>query len=184
MKINVMKISGSALFFGTVATFVMVLLFIGVGPSDRYNSVYIMDRDIHDYINCDEGYDVYGILNADFTINTIERKPSENEIEIFLQKIEFCKAIDKKVLQEKDIIDLSNLWFVGFEPDENEKTLEYDPFYIFFFDDFSKAISNASAEMDKFDISNPEKRMLNEYYYTIENSEIVKEFFIDKGLYN
>ncbi len=139
--------------------------------SENGTTVDIAGFDISHLVKYDGGYDVYGTLNSDLTIDTIERVQRENEIEEFMQKIDFG---EKTVRTENELQNLEIIYFIGIEP------TEHLDFYVFFFDDFTKAVNSISTG---FDINNPDVQFLNNYIYSIENPEFVKQLFINKGLY-
>ena len=164
-------------FFGTL---IFLYCICGMHISDG-PSVYVAGYDIYHWTKYDGGYDCIGYTDSEFNIEIIVKENSCNEVEKFFKKIDFQSG--PKPVHNGEIFETQdNIYFAGLEPDE--KASNYiSTFYVLFFDDFTKAISNAGYQMDSFDINNPDSWELNEYYHIIENPDSVKQFFIDKGLY-
>ena len=177
-----MEKSGSTFFFGTIFFVITMIIAISNSFNGNYYGTNIAGMDISHYLQYNGGYDVYGKLNNDFSTDSIERISSKKEIEKFMQEIDFGDSADKVIFKNSDFADSANIYFIGLEPDKNDYERNFASFYVFFFDNFTKAISNASGNMSNFDLNSPADWTLNEYYYPVKNPEIVKQFFVDKGL--
>lgn len=144
-------------------------------------SVSVAGADISHWLEYNGGYDCYGRLDSNMNIEIIQQVPTDNTVEKLMKDAVGYDA--NKTVRENTAFDgQDNIYFIGLQVSE-DAPVNYSSFYVFFFDDFTKATSNASDKMNIFDIYNPAEWVLNEYLYTVENPQEVKQFFIDKELY-
>ena len=144
-------------------------------------SIIVTSADISHWLEYDGGYDCYGILDCNADIVTMDQIPTDGIVEN-LMKDAVGYDPNKTIRENTSFGGQNNIYFVGLQAGDDAPG-NYGSFYVFFFDDFTKATSNASNKMNEFDINKPDKWILNDYCYAVKNPQAVKQFFIDKGLF-
>ena len=168
------------IFYSAICLILRFHFMIGISISSEGNSVPVAGADISHWLEYDGGYDCYGILDCDTNIVTMEQIPTDCTIEN-LMKDAVGYDPDKTIRENTCFDNQNNIYFIGLQAGDDAPG-NYGNFYVLFFDDFTKATSNASHKMNEFDINKPDEWVLNDYWYDVENPQAIKQFFVSRNL--